>query len=169
MENSDLIAITSVILSGAFSVAASIIAATFSINSIIKQERLKWQSDRIGKLETVYSALIGAMSAMINNAHNRKNNMDCGLETLHSQVELLGSKPVILAINNWVDKYNEWVSAYVESLPKPIGETGLSTIRSGQEKFHEKAKELYPEMMKAGQLVIFECRNHLEALLNNRR
>jgi heme/copper-type cytochrome/quinol oxidase subunit 2 len=136
------------ILTGAFGVVVALI--TWLLAGFRQRDtfRRDMKIEHLRKLESLYAAEIEAleMSIRVTISLVSYEHVERELSKNNALLRLLSTKQIIDQLENVAVTMLKWSTLYRKGEPKPIGDTGISIIKSGDSDFTQRAQELRPRL-----------------------
>lgn len=136
------------LFTGAFGVIVAMVTWLLAGHRERQNFRRDLQRERVAKLENLYAGCIEALEMSIRITHSMESYKEIGRE--HSKqnalLRLLSTKEINIQNEKVSDLLHQWSSLYRRGEPKPVGETGMAIIQSGDSKYSQQAKEMWPQV-----------------------
>lgn len=135
-------------LTGAFGVIVAMVTWLLAGHRERQSFRRDIQRERVAKLENLYASCIEGLEMSIRITRSMESYKE--IEREHSKqnalLHLLSTEEINLQNEKVSDLLHQWSSLFRRGEPKPVGETGMTIIQSGDSKYSQQAKELWPQV-----------------------
>jgi hypothetical protein len=162
----DYLPLVTVFLSGVFGLAVAIVTSILANRKDVRARQRQAAQETYEEFKAVYSGSLVCLEKCLRSVKDRADfpALQEELAAANARLQLIASDEVIEQNHKVGDLIFAWSTEFRQGEPKRSSGAGYSIISSQDTPHQEKAKELYPQLMKACNELAKLMREHLTSV-----